>query len=99
MHSKAVLSPLTRGEQLMLAQNLCVKCKKTMIIDIFGKEVEVVRREPEWVVFYRGNEGKKRLANDIVIPSNIKETELVKYLSDIYHEHSTKRHPEVKILG
>ena len=70
-----------------------------MIIDIFGKEVEVVRRDPEWVVFYRGNEGKKRLAKDIIIPSNISESELLLYLSDIYHENSTLKNPEVKIVG
>ncbi|WP_145999237.1 hypothetical protein [Oceanicoccus sp. KOV_DT_Chl] len=70
-----------------------------MIIDIFGKVVEVVKRDPEWIVFYRGNEGKKRLARDIVIPSDVGEDDLLTYLFDIYHEDSTERNPEVKTVG
>ena len=70
-----------------------------MIIDIFGKEAEVISRNSEWIVFYRGNEGKRRLAHDIIIPSNIDEADLVTYLFDIFHEDSTDRNPEVKIIG
>lgn len=71
---------------------------KSIIIDLFGKDVEVVRRDAEWIVFYRGSEGKKRLATDITIPSIINEEGLVEYLSDIYHEHSTEKHQQVKIV-
>ena len=70
-----------------------------MIIDLFGKEIEVLRREADWTVFYRGTEGKKRLAKDIVIPPDIKESELVNYLSDIFHEFATRKNPQVKIVG
>ena len=69
-----------------------------MIIDLFGKDIEVIRKDGEWIVFYRGNEGKKRRDKDITIPSNITEPELTAYLSDIYHELSTDRHPIVRIL-
>ncbi|MBD3662096.1 MAG: hypothetical protein HUJ11_08065 [Arenibacter algicola] len=70
-----------------------------MIIDLFGKEIEVLRRDDNWVVFYCGNEGKKRLASDISIPGDIKESELTRYLADIYHEYSTNQNPEVRIIG
>ena len=69
-----------------------------MIIDIFGTDVEVLRKDQKWVVFYRGNEGKKRLAKDIVIPSDINATGLVEYLSDLFHERATRSHPVVKIV-
>ena len=70
-----------------------------MIIDLYGREIEVVRRKGYWMVFIRGAEGKKRLAQDITIPSDVAEAELVEYLSDIYHEYATQRHPVVKHIG
>jgi len=72
---------------------------KQMKISVFGKEVEVLRNNNEWQVFYPGNEGKKRLASDIVIPASTKEHEVVLYLADIYHEFATSKNPEVKIIG
>lgn len=70
-----------------------------MKIDLFGKEVEVLRVNNNWQVFYLGNEGKKRLAADIIIPASTKENDVVLYLADIYHEFSTSKNPEVKIIG
>lgn len=70
-----------------------------MIIDLYGREIEVIRRNDSWNIFYRGSEGKKRIAKDITIPGNIKESELIEYLSDIYHEYSNERNSEVKIIS
>jgi len=70
-----------------------------MKIDLFGREIEVVKHNGEWKVFYCSNEGKRRIADDIVIPATIKESELVNYLSDIYHEYASKKHPEVRLLS
>lgn len=69
-----------------------------MKINVFGKIIEVVRNDNRWEVFHVGNEGKKRLANDIVIPSNLKEEELIGYISDLCHEWATPANKEVKIL-
>jgi hypothetical protein len=60
-----------------------------MKFDVFGTIVKVVDREGSWKVFYIGNEGKKRLAGDIVIPSSVSESELAEYLADIRHEYAS----------
>ena len=69
-----------------------------MKINVFGKIIEVNRNDNRWEVFYVGNEGKKRLANDIVIPSHLKKEELIEYFSDLCHEWATPVNNEVKVL-
>ncbi len=70
-----------------------------MKMDLFGREIAVIKHGGEWKIFYCSSEGKKRIADDIVIPATIKESELVNYLSDIYHEFASTKHPEVRILS
>lgn len=67
----------------------------SMRFDVFGTTIEVVNLEGAWKVFYPGQEGKKRLAEDIVIPSDIGETQLEQYLADIRHEYATRENSEV----
>ena len=44
--------------------------------------------------------GKKRIAEDIVIPSEITEENVYKYLSDLCHEWATSGNSEVsEIVG
>ena len=69
-----------------------------MKYDVFGTEVEVLRSEGAWLVFYTGTGGLKRLAHDIVIPPHIAEAELATYLGDIRHEHASPQNSEVKCL-
>ena len=38
-----------------------------MKFNVFGKNIEVIEHNAKWIVFYIGNEGKKRLADDIFI--------------------------------
>jgi len=69
-----------------------------MKFDIFGRQtVEVLRADDEWLVFYLGNEGKKRKA-DFLIPASIQPQQLQDYLADLFHEHATLSHNEVKQL-
>ena len=63
--------------------------------DVFGRKVLIERCAEGWEVFYLGNEGKRRLAEDIFIPSIILEGELERYLSDLCHEWATLRNPSV----
>lgn len=60
-----------------------------MKFNVFGKIIEVIRKDDSWIVFYVGNEGKKRLANDIVLPPNMKEEEILKHIADLCHEWET----------
>jgi hypothetical protein len=71
---------------------------KQLGYDVFGRDVIVVRQEEKWLVFYVGLDGKRRPADDIVIPPVTKESEIERWLSDLCHEWSTQRHPSVKRL-
>lgn len=57
-----------------------------MRLDVFGKEIELVRKHEQWLVFYPGSDGKKRLADDLIVPSELAESELPGYFSDLCHE-------------
>ncbi|MFK5947961.1 MAG: hypothetical protein QM500_04210 [Methylococcales bacterium] len=66
-----------------------------MRFNVFGKDVEIRRSNNAWCIFYLGNEGKKRLAEDIYIPSEVTESELVKHLSDLCYEWARPNNMEV----
>lgn len=70
-----------------------------MKLNVFGKNIEAIKRDSQWKVFYLGNEGKKRLAGDILIPSDIGEEELVGYLADLCHEWARPNHNDVVNVG
>lgn len=59
-----------------------------MKFDVYGRKIEIVKHDSQWRVFYLGGEGKKRIANDIIIPSHMEESELLGYLADLQHEWS-----------
>lgn len=63
--------------------------------NVFGRQVLAVRSDTGWRVFYVGSEGKRRLAEDIVIPGDVSESAVEQYLSDLCHEWATKRNPRV----
>jgi hypothetical protein len=70
-----------------------------MRFNVFGKKaIEVVRNSGEWQVFYLGNEGKKRKAEDVIIPASISESEIEDYISDLFHELATPLNNDVKRL-
>jgi hypothetical protein len=74
------------------------KIMKQVRLDVFGREVLVVRQDENWSVFYVGLDGKRRPAGDIMIPPIIKESEIERWLADLCHEWSTQKHPSVKRL-
>lgn len=69
---------------------------KSLKFDVFGRDVVIVETEKGWQAFYLGNEGKRRPANDIVVPSNIAESKVLQYLDDLCHEWATDRNNSVK---
>ncbi len=69
-----------------------------MKLNVYGQLIEVIRKDGNWTVFYLGNEGKKRLANDIRVPKEIRETELIEYITDLCHEWATPNNNKVKLL-
>ena len=70
----------------------------TLKFDVFGRQVLVIGAGDEWKAFYSGTEGKRRPAENIVIPSNISEEQLPQYLADLCHEWATSSNPEVNKL-
>ena len=69
-----------------------------MKYDIFGKILIVEQVGNGWVVFYPGADGKKRMAENIIIPSFLCEAEILKYLEDICHEWACGPDSKVKIV-
>jgi hypothetical protein len=70
----------------------------TLKFDVFGSPVLVMRVDGVWKAYYDGTDGKRRLSADIVIPSDVTEVELCRYLADLCHEWATSRHPDVTQL-
>ena len=73
-----------------------VEAVKTITLDLFGTDIQVAWDGERWITHYLGAEGKKRPAPDIVVPADLPESEVAQYLSDLYHEWATDRHPNVK---
>ena len=71
---------------------------KLIKFNVYGKLVTVEKTESGWAVFYPGADGKRRPAEDIVIPSFVGENDLERYLSDLCHEWATGDHPAVRRL-
>ena len=69
---------------------------KTLKFDVFGRAVLIVETGSGWEAYYLGNEGKRRPARDIIVPSNIDESEIAQYLDDLCHEWATDRNNSVK---
>jgi hypothetical protein len=68
---------------------------KTLKFDVFGQDVAIVKTGSGWQAFYSGPEGKRRPARDIIVPSNIEGSELVKYLDDLCHEWASDQNNSV----
>lgn len=70
-----------------------------MKFEAYGKQIEILKESDDrWSVYYLGCEGKKRTADDIPIPTDLKEDELIGYLEDILHEWaSPERNSVIRI--
>lgn len=60
-----------------------------MKYDVYGRKIEVIKSGEQWKVYILGPEGKKRIAEDIFIPSIIKKEHIEDYLEDLLHEWAT----------
>jgi hypothetical protein len=67
-----------------------------MRFSVYGRIVEVSRVQNGWEVFYVGNEGKRRPAEELVIPAHLSEEELTRYLADLCHEWAVVDCKDVK---
>ena len=65
-----------------------------MKFDVFGRVIEVVRENDEWVIYDLG-EGKKRMVKDFYIPSECEASEIAVYLDDLFHESATPERSKI----
>ena len=70
----------------------------SVAFDVFGRKVTVESTESGWRVWHHGADGKRRPADDIPIPRQLKPEEIESYLADLCHEWTTPQHPNVKRL-
>ena len=67
-------------------------------LDVFGREVLILREQNRWSANYICTEGKRRSATDIVIPASVAKADLAEYLADLFYESATEKHPTVLLL-
>ena len=67
--------------------------------NVFGKPMSVLKKEQEWQLFNESDTGIRSRVYDVVIPPDLKASELETYLDDIYHEYSSDKHPRVIKIG
>jgi hypothetical protein len=66
-----------------------------MEFDVFGRRIIVERRGTAWVSFECGDDGKRRAAG-FVIPPELPEEALERYLGDLFHEAARPGRPAVR---
>ncbi len=66
-----------------------------MKYNVYGRKIEILQNDGKWVVFFLGSDGKKRPTQEIFIPSNIVENDLIIYLDDLLHEWATPGNDEI----
>ena len=67
-------------------------------IDVFGRLVLAVKSDNGWRIYYLGEDGKRRLADDLMLPPFLAADELISYLADLCHEWATEKHNQVRRL-
>ena len=67
-----------------------------MEFDVFGRRVIVERHGNAWLAFEPGGDGKRRAAQDSVIPADLPEDGIAQYLGDLCHEDASPSRPDVR---
>jgi hypothetical protein len=64
-----------------------VSTPPSLKFNVYGRYVLVVERDGEnWRVLQAGDDGKRRLRDDIVIPSDLSPEGIAQHLDDLLHE-------------
>ena len=90
-------SPFNERDRAELPARADRACAVAMIqFDVFGRIIVVERRGKEWLPFEVAGDGKRRLAEGIVIPATLEDDELATWFDDLGHEYATAEHPAVR---
>jgi hypothetical protein len=71
---------------------------KAIKLNAYGRRIYIERVNDEWISFYQSIEGKRRRANDLIIPADLDRDEVVTWIADLLHESATERNPRVEVL-
>ncbi|WP_434165786.1 DUF7661 family protein [Vibrio chagasii] len=63
---------------------------------VFHQRVSVQRQNEEWLLYRESETSIRARVYDVIIPSDLAEEELARYLADIYHEFASEKYPSVK---
>lgn len=74
--------------------------KQFIKFDVFGKSMSITWQEydnsqGEWLLFRDSGTGLRSRIFDVIIPAEIEEPNLGRYLDDIFHENATEKHSQV----
>lgn len=58
--------------------------------DVFGTTMRINRVAGQWLLYRVSEDGKSMRINDVAIPDELREAELMGYLDDIFHEYATE---------
>ena len=66
-------------------------------VDVFGRRLLVERTSSGWQTYIPGDDGKRRPAPGVMIPTFIvTDEELLQYLADLWHESARPGHQAVR---
>jgi len=70
--------------------------KNSITLDVFGRRVRAAKSDQGWQMYYLGSDGKRRPADDIMVPAFVTESEIVNFMADLCHEWATEKYPDVR---
>ncbi|MFA0035609.1 hypothetical protein [Vibrio sp. 10N.261.52.A1] len=62
---------------------------------VFHQKMSVQRQNEEWLLYRESETSIRARVYDVIIPSDLAEEELARYLADIYHEFASEKYPSV----
>ncbi|MDA0151415.1 hypothetical protein OH460_03745 [Vibrio sp. Makdt] len=62
---------------------------------VFHQRMSVQRQNEEWLLYRESETSIRARVYDVIIPSDLTEEELARYLADIYHEFASEKYPSV----
>jgi hypothetical protein len=71
---------------------------KPVHFNVFGSVMSVQWKDNEWLLFKESAAGIRIRVHDIAIPADMAQSELLKYLDDMYHEYASPDFPKVVML-
>ena len=71
---------------------------KSHKFDVYGRHVLAEKSANGWKIYYISDNGKRRPADDIMVPVFVTADDIRSYLADLCHEWATSEHPDVSRL-